>query len=99
MQMAKRFFDKNEDRIKRWIERRYDFNPTEEITFDEFYQEFPIDSGYNEPTLELFIEEYLYNFIEQHTCTRLCSEMVYMFDMLLEEMELEVVKNECFTKV
>lgn len=91
MQMAKRFFDKNEDRIKRWIERRYDFNPTEEITFDEFYQEFPIDIGWDDPKLELFVEEYLYNFVEQHTCTKLYSEMESMFEMLLEEMELEVI--------
>lgn len=89
MQMAKRFFDKNEDRIKRWIERRYDFNPTEEITFDEFYQEFSVDSGWDE-TLELFVEEYLYNFVEQHTCTKLYSEMESMFEVLMEEMELEV---------
>lgn len=91
MQMAKRFFDKNEDRIKLWIERRYDFNPHEEITFDEFYQEFPVDSGWDEPTLGLFVEEFLYNFVEQHTCKKLYNEMETMFEVLMEEMELEVI--------
>lgn len=89
-QMAARYFERNEDRIKRWVEMRYNYNPEEIPTFEEFCEAFPADAGWDKPTLDWFFEEYLYNLLEQYQIQEIYGELELKFQGLLEEMKIAV---------
>lgn len=93
-EMVARYFQWNHDRIKGWIENRHNFNPDEEMSFDEFYQDFPADAGWDKPSLEEFTEEYLSNIFESPVTSYFTREMQIRFEAMLEDFMQEIEEQE-----
>lgn len=84
------WWKQNEQRAKQWIENYIDSHD-HEPWYDLFEEEFPFDSGYNEPTVNNVLHEQLY--VIDLAGYRVNSPLVDEFERKFDALLLEVMES------